>query len=336
LSAFSVLNTNDSGPGSLRQAILDANAQPGMNTVRFNIGSGAQTIHVGSDGFGGLPSITSPVILDGTTQPGFAGSPLIELDGTNAGPTDGLDILAGNSTVRALVINRFQGSAVALYYTGSGSRIEGNYLGTDLSGTFALGNGVAGVSIYGSTDNMIGGTTPARRNIISGNGAGVADYGGSANVVAGNYIGTDVSGSNALGNADGVDVSSAFGDRIGGSGPFQGNVISADRIGIDLFGGSTSTSVRQLHRHGRQWRRVPWESVDWRRDRGRGLEQSDWVRGSGRRRQRHLRQWPGRRPHSRNRRQLQHGRRQPDRHGRNRFPQPTQRVPGRRNLPGSG
>jgi thiol-disulfide isomerase/thioredoxin len=244
LSTFSVLNTNDSGPGSLRQAILDANARPGMNTIGFHIVSGAQTIHVGSDGFGGLPFITSPVILDGTTQPGFAGSPLIELDGTNAGPTDGLDILAGNSTVRALVINRFQGSAVALYYTGSGSRIEGNYLGTDLTGAVALGNGVDGVTIYGSTGNMIGGTTPAGRNILSGNlDAGVGDLGGSGNVVAGNYIGTDVSGSQRLGNFHGVDVSNATGERIGGPGPFESNIISANGVGIDVYAGSTRTVV---------------------------------------------------------------------------------------------
>jgi titin len=248
LSTFSVLNTNDYGPGSLRQAILDANAKPGLDTIRFTIGSGAQTIHVGSEGLGGLPPITDPVRLDGTTQPGFAGNPLIELDGTNAGPTDGLDILAGNSTVRALVINRFQGSAVALYSPGSGSRIEGNYLGTDLTGAVALGNGVDGVTIYGSTSNMIGGTTPAGRNILSGNRtAGLGDVGGSGNVVAGNYIGTDASGSQRLGNADGVDVSYATGERIGGPGPFEGNIISANGVGIDVYAGSTRTVVLGNH-----------------------------------------------------------------------------------------
>src|SRR5262249_14445966 len=138
----------------------------------------------------------------------------------------------------------FQGSAVALYYPGSGSRIEGNYLGTDLTGAVALGNGLDGVSIYGSTGNMIGGTTPAGRNILSGNrAAGVGDYGGHGHVVAGNYIGTDVSGSQRLGNSDGVDVSHATGERIGGPGPFEGNIISANGVGIDVYAGSTRTVV---------------------------------------------------------------------------------------------
>src|ERR1700738_1562825 len=90
LSTFSVLNTNDSGPGSLRQAMLDVNSSPGLDTIRFQIGTGAQLIHVGSGGFGQLPTLTNPVILDGTTQPGFAGRPLIELDGTMAGVANGL------------------------------------------------------------------------------------------------------------------------------------------------------------------------------------------------------------------------------------------------------
>src|SRR6266542_7047742 len=93
---FTVINTNDSGPGSLRQAILGANATSGLDTIAFSIGSGLQTIAPLS----ALPTITDPVIIDGTTQPGYAGAPLIELNGANAGSgADGLSITAGNSTV---------------------------------------------------------------------------------------------------------------------------------------------------------------------------------------------------------------------------------------------
>src|ERR1700682_849666 len=104
---FTVSNTNDSGPGSLRQAILNANANSGLDTIAFAIGSGLQTIAPLSP----LPAITDPVIVDGTTTPGYAGAPLIELSGANAGTgVDGLEIMAGGSTILALVINRFQAS----------------------------------------------------------------------------------------------------------------------------------------------------------------------------------------------------------------------------------
>ena len=102
-----VTNTNDSGPGSLRQAILNANANQGMDTISFQIGTGARTIRPLSP----LPEITDPVVIDGTTQPGFAGTPLIELNGqTTPQGTAGLKITAGSSRVRGLVINRFGAS----------------------------------------------------------------------------------------------------------------------------------------------------------------------------------------------------------------------------------
>src|SRR5258708_1101639 len=103
---FTVTNTNDSGPGSLRQAILDANAHAGADMIVFTIpGAGVNTIAPAS----ALPTITDPVTIDGTTQPGFAGSPIIELSGAIAGPANGLNITAGSSTVLGLVINRFKG-----------------------------------------------------------------------------------------------------------------------------------------------------------------------------------------------------------------------------------
>ena len=89
---------------------------------------------------GPLPTITVPVVIDGTTQPGFAGSPIIELDGANLGNWgDGLQISAGHSTVRGLVINRFGLDGIDLVGNG-GNVIQGNFLGTDVSGTVALAN----------------------------------------------------------------------------------------------------------------------------------------------------------------------------------------------------
>ena len=124
-ATFTVTNTNDSGVGSFRQAILNANANanasPGLDTIAFNIsGAGPHTIQPLS----ALPSITDPAVVDGYTQPGASANTNppelgsnavlnIELDGSMAaaGPhppsVHGLVIVAGGSTVRGLVINRF-------------------------------------------------------------------------------------------------------------------------------------------------------------------------------------------------------------------------------------
>src|SRR5260370_17654962 len=75
-ATFVVTNTADSGPGSLRQAILDANTKPGPDVIAFRIGSGMQTISPLSP----LPFVTDALLIDVTTQPGFADSPLIALN----------------------------------------------------------------------------------------------------------------------------------------------------------------------------------------------------------------------------------------------------------------
>ena len=106
-TTFTVTNTNNSGAGSLRQAILDANSNPGTDSITFNIGSGLQTIALTSE----LPGITDPVVIDGTTQPGFSGIPLIEIDATNASPLPNAPVLfinASNTTVRSLILNHLK------------------------------------------------------------------------------------------------------------------------------------------------------------------------------------------------------------------------------------
>src|SRR5262249_11953686 len=100
LSTFTVTNTHNRGPGPLRQAILDSNAATGVgNTIDFAIpGPGVQVIAPLSP----LPAITHQVLIDGSSQPGYAGTPLIELSGSQAGYSDGLVINASNVTVRGL------------------------------------------------------------------------------------------------------------------------------------------------------------------------------------------------------------------------------------------
>ena len=222
---------------TLREAIDLANATPGTDTIAFDIG-GPRTITLNAP----LPTVSDPLVIDGTTQPGFSGKPLIELDGSLAGRVTGLDLRAGHSVVRGLVINRFfVGIAV-----GSGDNtIQGNFIGTDPSGTIARGNEYMGVSaalfgLWGSpvfNNNLIGGTTPLDRNLISGNGWGVRAWRGSGVRLLGNFIGTDYSGTKSLANAyAGVW---ADGVTIGGPGPGEGNLISGNSgPGIAVEGGT--------------------------------------------------------------------------------------------------
>jgi len=162
---LTVTTTNHSGPGSLRQAILDANALAGPDTIGFNIAAGG----LGIIPTNALPPVTDPVVIDGTTQPGFAGSPIIELNGQSAGTAvDGLRLWAGNSTVRGLVINRFNGDGIEVATNGN-NIVEGCIIGLNIAGTADQGNSLSGIFITNAPNNRIGGTSAAQRNIISGN-----------------------------------------------------------------------------------------------------------------------------------------------------------------------
>jgi uncharacterized repeat protein (TIGR01451 family) len=236
---FAVTTTADSGPGSLRQAILNATATSDLNVIAFNIpGTGVQTIQP----LTALPSISVPVILDGTTQSGFAGTPIIELDGSQqtGNVPFGLVLLGGNSTVQGLVINRFPGYGIVVEQNGK-DVIQGNYIGTDTTGRVALGNH-DGILLAADGNrvgtNADGVNDAAERNLIAGNkfdgidlgGFSQNQVGGNNNVVAGNYIGTDVTGSAALGNAIyGIYLEpSTSGNTIGGTAAGAGNLISAN------------------------------------------------------------------------------------------------------------
>jgi hypothetical protein len=240
-STFVVSTTADAGPGSLRQAILDANATPGSNEIDFAVGDGGvQTIAPTS----ALPEVTNTVVLDGTTQPGFAGSPLIDLDGAAVIPgTSGLVIRADNSAVRGLAITGFMihnnddpdVTTPGLVIAGSGDVVQADYLGIDLTGTRIVSNAI-GVLVSGS-DNRIGGTTAEERNLISGNANGVFIT-GNGNVVQGNTVGTDPTGTAQMGNGFGVAVSGSD-NLIGGTDPGARNLISGNALtGVSIGGKS--------------------------------------------------------------------------------------------------
>lgn len=236
-ATLTVTNASDSGPGTLRQAMLDANAGAGRDTIAFNLaGPGSHTITLLS----GLPPVTESVTIDGTTQPGYAGWPLIELNGTGAGAGAGLQVFAGNSTIRGLVINRFSGEGI-LIQTGGTNVIQGNYIGLGTNGTAALGNGSDGVHIM-SSGNLIGGPGAGERNVISGNatnGVHLSGTSASGNSIQGNYIGTDATGTQAAGNlAAGVSMFKA------GSNVIAGNLISANGAsGVYFSQPQTSNNV---------------------------------------------------------------------------------------------
>jgi titin len=238
---FAVTSTNDSGPGSLRQAILDANLEPGADAIAFNIpGAGAHTISPLTQ----LPSITGPVTIDGFTQPGAAaGAPLIEVSGNGSGPGAAfvLTSSASGSRMRGLVINRFN-DGIDLY--GSGNVVAGNFIGTDITGSVARPNDGNGILIWGGSENTIGGAAAADRNVISGNRYGLSVHpdgaGGLNNTIEGNYIGTDRTGTLAVGNlTHGVNLQGAVGSRV------IGNVISGNlQNGMLIIVGAHNSVVR--------------------------------------------------------------------------------------------
>jgi hypothetical protein len=242
-STLLVTNINDNGAGSLRQAILDANANPGPDVINFSINSGVQRIILSSP----LPAISDPLTIDGTTQPGFAGTPILEIRPDDQVIGDGLTITAGNSVVRGLVLNKFRGHAITIQ-TGGGNVVEGNHIGTEVSGDVAASNLQNGVFILTSTNNRIGGLTPAARNVISGNfGNGVhMALGASGNLVQGNYIGVNASGTAALPNETGVIIfNNAPNNTIGGTTSSARNVISGNRMnGIQIENNSDANVVQ--------------------------------------------------------------------------------------------
>jgi parallel beta-helix repeat protein len=220
---------------SLREAITATNNTANGSTpdeIHFSIaGGGPHTIQVGFTGLQGLPDITDPVVIDGTTDPDFAGTPIIELDGSNVTVSDnGLQIVAGNSTIRGLVINGFMDDGIDIETNGSNT-IVGNHIGTNVLGDMSIANGGNGIAIQ-SDNNVIGGTTAADRNLISGNiGPGIRlNLNASGNVIQGNYIGTVASGSTSLPNSgDGILIEgNSNSNTIGGAAPGAGNVISGN------------------------------------------------------------------------------------------------------------
>ncbi|NOY88771.1 MAG: hypothetical protein GXO93_05190 [FCB group bacterium] len=257
-ATFTVTNTNDSGPGSLRDAINAANANLGKDTIIFAIpGAGVQTIFPLSQ----LPPLMdmSGVLIDGLSQPGASAgitpptfNLLIEIDGANAGVSHGIWIQSSNNTIRGLIINNFEQNGI--YIQGGPDQeacynyISQNIIGADSSGTIAKGNGRNQSSLWAGVyignqpgpqgyacDNTI------EINLISANYAeGVSIVGpiipGDVwrNFVVDNYIGTDINGNSDLGNMhEGVCLCEGTHENVVGGNLISGN--DYDGIGIQGY-----------------------------------------------------------------------------------------------------
>ena len=192
-------------------AIEEANATPGPDTIGFSIGESSQfTISPPT----ALPAITETVTIDGYTHPGATENTsafgdnanlVIQLLGDSSPGSIGLDLSASTgSVVRGLVVNGFERGIQA----GEGSVIEGNFVGTDFAGTSAIGN-TYGIGVEDVGNVTIGGTTPAARNLISGNSIGILANGNVDNSsILGNYIGTSRSGMTSVSNTTGISLQS--------------------------------------------------------------------------------------------------------------------------------
>ena len=266
-AVLTVTSTADSGAGTLRQAILDANASPGADTIDFDIsGDGVHTIAPLSP----LPAITDPVAIDGYSQPGAGTNTAttgdnavleIELSASACACAfnPALYLSAGPSSVRGLVIDGSWNAGVWLEGS-DGSTIAGDVIGLTPAGAPAgmAGNGVV---VSGSANNIVGGPDPADRNIVDENGTGfagtsgiaVGGVGATGNTIENDYVGVDATGTAALGNpgtgvgisapgalledsvisgngGDGVDITGYGGDVV------RGNMIGADVTGHAALG----------------------------------------------------------------------------------------------------
>lgn len=265
---FTVNSTNDVDDGacnathcSLREAINIANITTGTDTIAFNLTTADPGYVVSTTSWriqptSSLPTITDPVVIDGYTQPGASpntnGPGLglntvlkIELDGSLAS-ANGLTISSGSSIVRGLAINRFKPNGIMITALGGGNVIEGNFIGTDVGGATPLGNDQNGLFVF-TANNTIGGNTAAARNIIVDGGNGVLIFGSSAsgNQVLGNFIGVDVTGIVAYPNLDGVKISGAKNNIIGGTNPNARNIISGNSSGVTIWNATASDNVVQ-------------------------------------------------------------------------------------------
>jgi titin len=254
---YTVTTTADSGDGSLRWAIEQANTDPGPALIEFDIPfTGIDRVIYPTTP---LPWITDDhTVIDGYTQdgasPATADAPAvikIEINGSLiADDAQGLLVASVGNVIRGLAIADFTANGVAIAYEGSDDNVvAGNYLGLSLKGV-EHGNERSGVFVgLGARSNTIGGDEPAERNVISGNAGDGVHINGSdtmSNTVTGNYIGTTVDGTDAVANGhvgvrvcEGAEHNTVGGETTGGRNVISGNA----EDGVCITGATHNTVI---------------------------------------------------------------------------------------------
>ena len=221
LATFDVTNLNDSGVGSLRQAIIDANNVSGSHTITFSV---AGTINVNS----ALPTLTETINIDATTAPGYSGTPVVVIDGSGQGSSDGIriGIAADGSEVRGLAIINMPDDGISISSGADNITVQGNWIGTSSPGATNEGNDGTGIDVRG--DNVqIGGTGANEGNVVVNSGSRGIFVNGDDAVIEGNYIGVDPDGVTSQGNAlAGVYLSQISNTMVGGTTANAANTIA--------------------------------------------------------------------------------------------------------------
>ncbi|MEM6782958.1 MAG: right-handed parallel beta-helix repeat-containing protein [Bacteroidota bacterium] len=254
-TTFTVTTTANDGPGSLRQAILDANANAGADDIAFAIpGAGPHTIQPQT----ALPTVTEAVAIDGLTQPGadcstWPATLLVEIDGA-AAPADANGfVLAGDGVqLRGLVVGGFTTDTPAAPVGGHGVVIAGNdagvtcsFAGAAVSGEGFNRNGGDGIRVDGAARTRIGGPQVSDRVLVTGNFVGIRVRGATAAQIQGSYLGPWASATFGFNRRFGVLVENGSVDTVvGGAEPGAGNLISGNSSdGVRIEGGATRTTV---------------------------------------------------------------------------------------------
>jgi hypothetical protein len=255
------------GVVSLREAITAANNSPGPQVIGFNIPEADPGFHdtvFTIKPLGRLPDLTDDgTTIDGATQALFTGNtnplgPEIVLDGSEAGFTGGVFIGSDSDVIRGLVIHSFQRNGIQLDAPTSNVQIAGCYLGTDPTGSWALGNGQHGIfEKSGGLNNLFGGPDPEDGNLIAGNKATNLLVEGQNTLVQRNFIGTDRTGTYALLGQDmGVGLRGSYctirQNLISGAGASGVNILESavgNRIEENLIG-TDITGTNPLPNHG--------------------------------------------------------------------------------------
>ena len=240
VDASGLLGVGNAGTAGVRLTNTTSNA-----VVRDNlVSSNATGIYI--DAGAALNQVLGNLI--GTDKTGTAdlGN---SVDGVRIASSASLNAIGGTTAADRNIISGNDNDGVKIDTTSpNGNTVQGNYIGTDKSGTGALANAGDGVEVI-SKLNTIGGTTTGAGNVISGNiGDGVllSGAGATGNMIVGNYVGTDSTGSAAIGNAVGILVAGANGNAVGGAtgtpGTGLGNVVSGNvQRGIELSAANNNT-----------------------------------------------------------------------------------------------